>query len=124
MKTFAMPNTKTPLSHLWGGGHSPYTDPSRAGWRRVMVGDTTLVYNDQDDWLGCASLVFEEGDDYAPACWHVSLYHSTKDDIVSYLKGDTLRDRKGRVIDPRHFTVRDYPGFGLEVIELIEDPLL
>lgn len=113
LKQFKAAPYKVSYFELWGSGHTFETDPSRQGWRRMMVNRVVLVFNDRYDV--CASMV-QIGD-----AWDVALYWGTKDDILPYLKGETKFDREGFTIDPRYVEVDNYPGFGLTVLEHLKE---
>jgi hypothetical protein len=109
LKQFKAAPYKVSQFELWGNGHTFMTDPSRQGWRRMMVGNVVLVFNDR--YNVCASMR------RIGEVWDVALYWGTKDDILPYLKGGPQFHRDGSTISPRYVEVDDYPGFGLTVLE-------
>ena len=113
MKKFAMKKfTVSPrifVAHIWGGGHTPDTDPGRQGWRCVPVRGLTKVWVvGQKGKEGCAS--------FRPlpkGRWDVALYLEGPREVALELSA-------GRSLDARYVQVTNTPGFGLTIIEEIE----
>ena len=53
--------------------------------------------------------------------WDVALYWNSPSDVAKYLRGETNVCSEGYTIGATYEQVADYPGWGLEVIELLNE---
>lgn len=96
---------------LWGGGHTPASDPTRQGWRATPAhkGSAVLIIGRRAT-RGCAS-VMQLPDGRLDVAGYDD---STPEEIAACV-------REGRPVPIADVTyqTRDYPGWGLSVLEKI-----
>lgn len=120
LKNFAIsPLSAWAASGPWGGGHSADTDPTRKGWRVIpQKGNTNLAVLGQAGVPGCASVLFLEGTETLGVG-----IHSLAPDVISSMytaaHAGPLTLSKMVVAD-EYVSIGYIPGWGLEVIALIE----
>ena len=93
---------------LWGGGHTPASDPTLHDWRAALPHkDSKVLIIGRRAVRGCAS-VMQLSDDLLD----VSVYDATPEEIAACV-------REGRPVPCADITfqTRDYPGWGLEVLD-------
>ena len=108
-KSFRTPSLNL-VHHIWGGGHTLETDPTRKGWRcREVTPGRFLVGRPGKE--GCASFVWcRDG-------WDVGVYHMPPAEAHKHLK-------EGEGVDAHYVEVGNHSGFGLDIIREIEAELL
>lgn len=99
------------VRHIWGGGHTLETDPTRKGWRCREVNPGLFLVG-RPGKEGCASLSWSR---YLH-CWDVGIYHMPPAEAHKYLK-----EHGG--LDAHWVEVGNHPGFGLDIIREIGEEL-
>ncbi len=102
------------LMGIWGGGHTVDTDPTKKGWRcrRIGMEKRTVWLVGQKGVKGCATLV-----DIGRGEWDAAIYAEDPALIDLSLRQGRVGPHHGAV----YKTVPNVSGFGLKVIELIEE---
>lgn len=94
---------------IWGGGHTPETDPTSAGWKcrdyeHVMLAGRKGVE-------GCFS-----ARRLSAGILDVAIYVETPKEVHNFLNG-------GDYLDAIFVKIQEHPGWGLEAIRLVEKEL-
>lgn len=102
---------------LWGSGHTLATDPTRQGWRAALSrkGGLALIIG-QAGVPGCASVMQLGGQ------LHVALYCDvTPEQVARAFRGELDADARAEVYGAAMYRTIpvQYPGWGLEVIQMI-----
>jgi len=111
----APPDSRCPfVNYAWGTGHTLETDPTRKGWRcRPNQPGSICALLGRPGTVGCASVIYIRDGEL-----DVALYLETPK-----VAHEAINGGRAHLLDPFYFQVPDLPGWGLKVINRIEEDL-